>query len=304
MHLLTLEKLSKKNIENIIKRGEYFKKNRKTENILKNKNIALIFESPSTRTRISFDIGINELGGHSIILNTENTHVGKKESAKDTAKVLSRYVDCIVARVKNHKTLEEFVRYGSVPVVNSLSNLAHPCQILADLLTIKEHKGTFEGLKLAYFGDGNNVCNSLILGCAIVGIDIFVATPKGYEPNKEFIEKAEKIIKNQNGNNKIVITNDPLICAKNADIVYTDVWVSMSDVNKSLEQIKEIFLPYQLNDKLLEHCNKDYIVMHCLPANRGLEITDNVIDSNNSVIYDQAENRLHIQKAVLEYVLK
>ncbi len=301
MHLLTLGDLERNDVENIIKDAIYFKENRKTEDILKNKNIALIFESPSTRTRISFDIAVNELGGHSLMLNTGETHLGKKESIKDTAKVMSRYVDGIVARVKNHKTLEELAKYGDVPVINALSNLAHPCQILADLLTIKEHKNKLKGLKLSYFGDGNNVCNSLLIGGALLGMDVYAATPEGYEPNAMFVKKALEIV-NKYGEGSITLTTDPKEGAEDADVLYTDVWISMSDKNKDLEEVKRTFPPYQINEKLLSYAKNDAIVMHCLPANRGMEITDDVIDGEQSVVYDEAENRLHAQKAVFKYI--
>ncbi|WP_421077894.1 ornithine carbamoyltransferase [Methanothermococcus sp. Ax23] len=301
MHLLTLGDLERNDVENIIKDAIYFKENRKTEDILKDKNIALIFESPSTRTRISFDIAVNELGGHSLMLNTGETHLGKKESIKDTAKVMSRYVDGIVARVKNHKTLEELAKYGDVPVINALSNLAHPCQILADLLTIKEHKNKLKGLKLSYFGDGNNVCNSLLIGGALLGMDVYAATPEGYEPNAMFVKKALEIV-DKYGEGSITLTNDPKEGAEDADVLYTDVWISMSDKNKDLEEVKRTFPPYQINEKLLSYAKNDAIVMHCLPANRGMEITDDVIDGEQSVVYDEAENRLHAQKAVFKYI--
>ena len=301
MHLLTLGDLERNDVENIIKDAIYFKENRKTEDILKDKNIALIFESPSTRTRISFDIAVNELGGHSLMLNTGETHLGKKESIKDTAKVMSRYVDGIVARVKNHKTLEELAKYGDVPVINALSNLAHPCQILADLLTIKEHKNKLKGLKLSYFGDGNNVCNSLLIGGALLGMDVYAATQEGYEPNAMFVKKALEIV-DKYGEGSITLTNDPKEGAEDADVLYTDVWISMSDKNKDLEEVKRTFPPYQINEKLLSYAKNDAIVMHCLPANRGMEITDDVIDGEQSVVYDEAENRLHAQKAVFKYI--
>ncbi len=306
MHLLTLRCLEKKDVENIIKDAIYFKENRKSDKLkpdklLADKNIALIFESPSTRTRISFDIAVNELGGHSLMLNTGETHLGKKESIKDTAKVLSRYVDCIVARVKNHKTLEELAEYGSVPVINALSNLSHPCQILADILTIKEHKNKLKGLKLSYFGDGNNVCNSLMIGGALLGMDVYVATPKGYEPNAMFVRSALDII-DKYGEGSLTLTNDPEEGAEDADVLYTDVWISMSDKNKDLEEVLNTFPPYQINEKLLSYAKNDAIVMHCLPANRGMEITDEVIDGKQSVVYDEAENRLHAQKAVFKHI--
>ncbi len=300
MDFLTLMELNRDDLEKILKDAEYFKKNRKSDKILKDKNIALIFENPSTRTRISFDIGINELGGHSIIINSNESHIGKKESIKDTAKVLSRYVDCIVARVKSHKTLEDFAKYGSVPVINALSDLAHPCQTVADLLTIKEHKNKFKGIKIAYLGDGNNVCNSLIAGCSLLGMDISVATPIGYEPNVNFVLFAMETIEKY-GDGSITITNDPISAVEDADVIYTDVWVSMSD-KKGIEEAKKIFPLYQVNKKILEYAKEDVIVMHCLPANRGMEITDEVIDGEHSVVYDEAENRLHAQKAVFKYI--
>ncbi|WP_048057901.1 ornithine carbamoyltransferase [Methanothermococcus okinawensis] len=303
MHLLTLGDLERNDVENIIKDAIYFKQNRKTMDILKDKNIALIFESPSTRTRISFDIAVNELGGHSLMLNTGETHLGKKESIKDTARVMSRYVDGIVARVKNHKTLEELAKYGNVPVINALSNLAHPCQILADILTIKEHKNKLKGLKLSYFGDGNNVCNSLLIGGALLGMDVYAATPKGYEPNAMFVKKALEIV-DKYGEGSITLTNDPKEGAEDADVLYTDVWISMSDKNKDLDEVNKIFPPYQINEKLLSYAKNNAIVMHCLPANRGMEITDDVIDGKQSVVYDEAENRLHAQKAVFKYIFE
>lgn len=304
MSLLTLYQLEREDIKNIINDALYFKKNRKKNkynNLLEDKNIALIFESPSTRTRVSFDIAINELGGHSLILNTGETHLGKKESIKDTANVMSKYVDCIVARVKNHRTLEELEKYGSVPVINALSNLSHPCQILADLLTIYQYKNKFKGLKLSYLGDGNNVCNSLIIGGALLGMDIYVATPKGYEPNELFINKSLEII-NKYGEGTLTLTNDPLEAAEDADVLYTDVWISMNDENKNIDEISRVFSPYQINRKLLEYAKDDVIVMHCLPANRGMEITDEVIDGDHSVVYEEAENRLHAQKALFKYI--
>jgi ornithine carbamoyltransferase len=302
MHLLTLCNLSREELEGIIKDAEYFKKNRYShEKLLKDKSIALIFESPSTRTRISFDFAVNELGGHSIIMNEGEIHLGKKESIKDTAKVLSRYVDAIVARVKNHKTLEDLAKYGDVPVINALSSLAHPCQILADMLTIKEYKNELKGLKLTYLGDGNNVCNSLMIAGAILGMDVCVATPAGYEPNAMYVKRALEAI-NEYGEGSITLTNDPIEGAKDADILYTDVWISMSDKNKNLDEVLKIFPPYQINKELLGYAKEDVIVMHCLPANRGMEITDEVMDGKHSVVYDEAENRLHAQKAVFKYI--
>ncbi|ABR54093.1 ornithine carbamoyltransferase [Methanococcus vannielii SB] len=303
MDMLTLWNLEREDMEKILEDSIYFKKNRYGHDILKNKNIALIFESPSTRTRMSFDLAVNELGGHSMVMNENEIHLGKKESIKDTAKVMSRFVDVIVARVKSHKTLEDLAFYGTVPVINALSDLSHPCQVLADLLTIKENGKDFKNLKLAYFGDGNNVSNSLMIAGAILGMNIFIATPRSYEPNGIFVKKALEIIAKY-GEGSLTLTDDPIEASKNADVLYTDVWISMSDKNKDLEDVKRIFPKFQINSKLLSNAKKDAMVLHCLPANRGMEITDEVIDSKQSKVFDQAENRLHVQKAVLKYVLK
>ena len=303
MHLLDLDVLSREDVLKIIEYGIYFKKNRRNhEKILEGKSVAILFEKPSTRTRMSFDIAVYELGGHPLIMNQNEIHLGKKESIKDTARVMSRYVDAIVARVYRHRDLEEMAKYSSVPVINALSDLAHPCQILADLMTIKEYKGKFNGLKIAYLGDGNNVCNSLILGSALVGMDIYVATPKGYEPNAKVVLKAKEIIE-EHGEGSLTLTNDPIEAAEDADILYTDVWISMGD-DKNKEEVLKIFPPFQINNKLLKHAKDDVIVMHCLPANRGYEITDDVIDGEHSVVYDEAENRLHVQKGVFKFIFE
>lgn len=303
MDLLTLWNLEREEVLKIIEDAEYFKKNRYGHDILKNKSIALIFESPSTRTRMSFDLAVNELGGHSLMMNEGEIHLGKKESIADTARVMSRFVDAIVARVKNHKTLEDLAEYGSVPVINALCDLAHPCQILADLLTMKESGKNFKGLKLAYFGDGNNVSNSLMISGAILGMDVVIATPRSYEPNGLFVKKALEIIAKY-GEGSLTLTDDPEIAAKDADVLYTDVWISMSDKNKQMDEILKIFPKFQINAEILSKAKKDAIVLHCLPANRGLEITDEVIDGKHSKVFDQAENRLHAQKAVLKYIFE
>jgi len=253
----------------------------------------MIFEKPSTRTRVSFEVGMTQLGGHALYLSPKELQMGMGETIPDTAKVLSRFVDGIMYRAFDHKMMLELANNATVPVINGLDNIEHPCQIMADLLTIKEKKKDFKGLKLAYVGDGNNVCNSLLLGAAIVGMNMGVGCPKGYEPNKEILEKAKKIAKS-----KIEISENPFDAAENADIIYTDVWVSMGDESEK-EKREKIFLPYQINQKLIENAKKNCIVMHCLPAHRGMEITDEVVDGRNSVVFDQAENRLHAQKAVM-----
>ena len=261
--------------------------------LLKNKSLGMIFEKPSTRTRVSFEVGMTQLGGHALYLSPKELQMGRGETIPDTAKVLSRFVDGIMYRAFDHKMMLELANNATVPVINGLDNIEHPCQIMADLLTIKEKKKDFKGLKLAYVGDGNNVCNSLLLGAAIVGMNMGVGCPKGYEPNKEILEKAKKIAKS-----KIEISENPFDAAENADIIYTDVWVSMGDESEK-EKREKIFLPYQINQKLIENAKKNCIVMHCLPAHRGMEITDEVVDGRNSVVFDQAENRLHAQKAVM-----
>jgi len=261
--------------------------------LLKNKSLGMIFEKPSTRTRVSFEVGMTQLGGHALYLSPKELQMGRGETIPDTAKVLSRFVDGIMYRAFDHKMMLELANNATVPVINGLDNIEHPCQIMADLLTIKEKKKDFKGLKLAYVGDGNNVCNSLLLGAAIVGMNMGVGCPKGYEPNKEILEKAKKIAKS-----KIEISENPFDAAENADIIYTDVWVSMGDESEK-EKREKIFLPYQINQKLIENAKKNCIVMHCLPAHRGMEITDEVVDGRKSVVFDQAENRLHAQKAVM-----
>lgn len=261
--------------------------------MLKNKSLGMIFEKSSTRTRVSFEVGMTRLGGHALYLSPKDLQMGRGETVPDTAKVLSRFVDGIMYRAFDHKMMLELAKNSTVPVINGLDDIEHPCQIIADLLTIKEKKKDFNKLKLAYVGDGNNVCNSLLLGAAIVGMNMSVGCPKGYEPNKEILEKAKKIAKS-----KIEISENPFDAVKNADIIYTDVWVSMGDESEK-EKREKIFLPYQVNQKLIGNAKKNCIVMHCLPAHRGKEITDEVVNGKNSVVFDQAENRLHAQKAVM-----
>ncbi len=269
---------------------------REMQQVLKNRSLAMIFEKPSTRTRVSFEVAMTQLGGHALYLSPRDMQLGRGETIADTAKVLSRYVDAIVYRAYKHEMVVELAENATIPVINALDDLEHPCQIVADLMTIKEKKGDFVGLKLAYVGDGNNVANSLMLGSAIVGMDIYLATPEGYEPNQELIGLAKKIA-NENGS-KVVITHDPVEAVKDADVVYTDVWVSMGDEAEAEKRLK-VFKPYQVNRELVRHAKQNFIFMHCLPAHRGQEVTDDVIDSRNSVVFDEAENRLHAQKAIL-----
>jgi ornithine carbamoyltransferase len=271
---------------------------------LKGKTLALLFLKSSTRTRVSFDEAMNQLGGHSITLTENASQVAQKlESFYDTGKVLSRYVQVIMARVSEHKEVKELAEGAEVPVINGLSDLLHPCQGLSDLFTIMECKGGFEGFKLAYVGDGNNVCNSLLHGCSKVGIDISIGCPEKHKPNDDVYISALKNCKESDS--RIEILQDPHEAVKGADVVYTDTWISMHHRGKKGEWERRIrtFKPYQVNSKLLKKAKDDAIVMHCLPAHRGYEITDDVMDGRQSVVWQQAENRLHVQKAILALIL-
>lgn len=267
---------------------------------IKNKSLAMIFEKPSTRTRVSFEVAMAQLGGHALYLSPRDLQIGRGETIADTAKVLSRYVDAIMYRAFKHKIMIELAKNATVPVINGLDDLEHPCQILADLLTIKEHKGDFKGLNLAYVGDGNNVCNSLMLGCALVGMNMNVSCPSAFLPDDKILENASRIA--QENRVHLHLSSNPTEAVRNADIIYTDVWVSMGDEDER-ERREEIFAPYQINSELVKHAKPDCIIMHCLPAHRGLEITDDVIDGEHSIVLDQAENRLHGQKALLVRLL-
>ncbi len=262
----------------------------KGKQLLENKTLAMLFEKPSTRTRVSFETGMKQLGGHTIILSLNEMQHSRGESVEDTAKTLSGYVDGIVARVYEHSFIEDLAKHATVPVINGLSNSYHPCQTLADFMTIKEHKKKFKDLKIAWIGDGNNVCNSLIFGCSKTQTDIVIATPKGFEPNPEVVKKASE-------NTTIDLTTDPESAVKDADIVMTDTFTS---IHTSDPKRTENFLPsFQVNESLMEKAKNDAIFMHCLPAKRDQEVTSAVIDGSQSVVWDQAENRLHSQKALL-----
>lgn len=266
----------------------------KQHTMLAGKTLAMIFEKASLRTRVSFDVGISQLGGHPLYLSPEEIGLGQRETAGDIARVLSRMCDGIMARVYSHETLGELARCASVPVINGLCDREHPCQALADLLTLKEHKG-LEGRKLAYVGDGNNVCNSLMLLCTRLGVRFAAGVPEGYEPDQELIQRAS-----QDG--EVVVTPDPAAAVAGADAVYTDVWVSMGQEEETQKR-REVFPPYQVNAELMSHAKEDAFVLHCLPAHRGEEITAQVFESPQSVVFDQAENRLHAQKAVLAWLM-
>ncbi len=263
---------------------------------LKGKVLGMIFEKNSTRTRVSFETGMLQLGGSAIFLSGQDTQLGRGEPISDTAQVLSEYVDGLMIRTHEHKRAQALAENASVPVINGLTDLEHPCQALADLLTIKEIKGELNGLKLAYIGDGNNVAHSLLIAGALAGMQVSCAVPPGYEPNKEVVEAARKIA--QGTGAQVDILNDPLEAAKNADVIYCDVWTSMGQELENEKRLKD-FAAYQVNEKLAAYAKQDYLFMHCLPAHRGEEVTASIIDSEHSVVIKQAGNRLHAQKALL-----
>jgi ornithine carbamoyltransferase len=269
-------------------------------NILDGRSMAMLFEKSSTRTRVSFEVAMTQLGGHGLFLSTENLQVSRGETVADTARVLSRYVDLIMYRSYSHQTMKELAKFAGVPVINALDDVEHPCQIIADLLTILEHKSSFQNLNFAYLGDGNNVCNSLLLGTALSGINMRVGCPEGYYPGEDILKRAQEIAAENNCS--ILITNDPNEAVKDCDVIYTDTWVSMGDESEAVKR-REILKPYQVNSELVASAKQDYIFMHCLPAHRGDEVTDEIMESNHSVIYDQAENRLHAQKAIILFLL-
>ena len=268
--------------------------------LLKGKTLAMIFEKPSTRTRVSFEVGMWQLGGYALYLSSSDLQLGRGESIADTAQTLSRYVNGIMARVIAHQTILDLIKYSSVPVINGLSDMTHPCQGLADLFTIDEKKGRLSGLKLAYIGDGNNVAHSLILGCSKMGMEINLACPKGYEPNPKVVSKGKEEGRKSGG--RVRVMNDPREAVRMADVIYTDVWASMGQ-EKEHEKRGKIFKPFQVHAKLVKEAKEDYLFMHCLPAHRGEEVTDEVAGSKNSVIFDQAENRMHTQKALLALIM-
>ena len=264
---------------------------------LKGKTLGMIFEKSSTRTRVSFEVGMFQLGGSALFLSNRDMQLGRGEPIKDTARVLSRYLDGIMIRTFGHNRAEELAEWASVPVINALTDLLHPCQVLTDLLTIREYKGKeLKGLKMAYVGDGNNMTNSYMYGCAKAGINLTVATPEGYEPDEKVFEKAVADAKQTGAT--ITLTRDPSVAVRDADVVATDTWASMGQEAEHDER-KKIFAPYQVNDELLTNADARVIVMHCLPAYRGEEITDEVLEKNADVIFDEAENRLHTQKAIM-----
>jgi ornithine carbamoyltransferase len=277
-----------------------FKKGLDRNRYLEGKNIALYFTKPSTRTRVSFEVAINHLGGNTIFLQEESLQAGRGEDIKDTARTLSRYLDCVVIRTDSHKKLEEFAKYSSIPIVNALTDMSHPCQILSDVFTLYETFGEeLQSIKIAYVGDGNNVCNTWLVGAGLFGLKLFVATPEGYEPSSLYYQAGEDLCKLTGGS--IYLTTNPIEAVKEAHVVYTDVWVSMNQDRK--EEKLEALKPYQVNAQLLAHARADVRVMHCLPAKKGEEITEEVFEAHADYIFTQAENRLHAQKALLKFLL-
>ena len=291
----------KDDVKYILDLAEKIKAGEIEEKPLEGKTLAMIFQKSSTRTRLSFDVGMYQLGGRAIFLSSNDLQMGRGEPISDTAKVLSRFVDGIMIRAIKHSDVEELAEYSEVPVISGLTDLEHPCQALADMLTIKEHLGDWKGKKICFVGDGNNVSNSLLLIAPLLGMDMSLACPKGYEPDENIVKTAQEYA--EENDTQITITEDIGIALENVDVVYTDVWVSMGDEAEAKQ--REIdFAPFQVNSDLMSLANDDAIFMHCLPAIRGQEVTADVIDGPQSVVFDEAENRMHAQKAVLYYYMK
>jgi ornithine carbamoyltransferase len=292
--------ISKAELEGILGEAGELKRQKKAgipHCLLAGKTLAMIFEKASTRTHISFEVGMNELGGHALFLNARDMQIWRGEEIRDTARAASRYVSAIMIRAYKHSTIEEFAKYATIPVINGLSDLEHPCQLLADIMTMKEHFGSLADLKVAWVGDGNNVCNSLILSTVLTGYDVTVSTPKGYEPEDAIVKKARSL----GGNVKLV--RKPEDAVKDADVIVTDTWISMGDDEEKDVRLK-VFKQYTVDAPLLRHASPGARVLHCLPAHRGQEIADEVMEGGQSLVWDEAENRLHAQKALLVRLLK
>jgi len=276
---------------NLADQLKYEKKNGIEHHILKGKTLGMIFQKSSTRTRVSFEVGMSDLGGHALFLSSRDLQIGRGEPVQDTARVLSRYLDGIMIRTFEQKEVEMLAEYGSIPIINGLTDFAHPCQVLADLMTIREHKGMIKGKKLCYIGDGNNMANSLIVGGIKMGMSVAIGCPENYKPDAEIMKWASE-------NGEFVCTPDIFEAAKDADVIYTDVWASMGQEGEA-EERKRVFKGYQVNSELMKAAKSDAMVLHCLPAHRGEEITEEVLEAHANEIFDEAENRLHAQKAVL-----
>lgn len=298
-HLLKLQDLTREDILSILNLADQLKFERNNgiqKDYLKGKKLGLIFQKASTRTRVSFEAGIYELGGYGLFLSSNDLQIGRGEPVQDTARVLSRYLDGIMIRTFAQQEVEDLAKYGSIPVINGLTDYAHPCQVLADLMTIREYKGSFKGLKMAFVGDGNNMANSLMVGAIKTGMSFAIACPKGYEPDAKLIEWAK-------ANGEFTMTTDVKEAVKDADVVYTDVWASMGQEGERQKRI-EAFKDYQVNAENLSVAKSDVMCLHCLPAHRGEEITEDVFEAHANEIFDEAENRLHAQKAVMVKLLK
>lgn len=298
--ILTIWDLTKDDADRLIKRGIKLKNIQKQgmdEKPFSGKSLGLLFEKPSTRTRLSFEAAMIQLGGTPIYISTETTQMARKEPVKDTARVLSGYLDALAIRTYSQDLLEQFAQHSSIPVINALTDMYHPCQVLSDVMTVVEKKGQYQGLKIAWIGDGNNMAHSWINAAAVLGLKLVLACPENYFPKPEILKKAA-----QHGIGQIDMTTDPALAVLDADVVNTDVWASMG-MEKEAEERKKVFSPYQLNQELLKKAKKDVIVLHCLPAHRGEEITDEVMESTQSAIWDQAENKLHMHKAILEALI-
>ncbi|MBR0448152.1 MAG: ornithine carbamoyltransferase [Peptococcaceae bacterium] len=300
---LTLKDFTRQEIEEMVNLGIDLKAKQKAgipTPILAGKTLGMIFQKSSTRTRVSFEVGMYQLGGSALFLSTNDLQIGRGEPIKDTARVLSRYLDGIMIRTYSHADVEELAEYADIPVINGLTDDYHPTQIIADLITIQEHKGKLEGIKFAYVGDGNNMTHSLMIGCAKVGMDVTVACPDGYMPNPEIVALAQGYAAESGGG--VTVMHDPKEAVKDVDVVYTDTWASMGqEAEKEIR--KKAFAGYQVDDAMMALAKPDAIFMHCLPAYRGMEVTDEVIESPQSVVFDEAENRLHAHKAIMASVM-
>lgn len=298
-HFLEMDNYSTEEIQYLIDLAieiKHKQKNGIAYEPLKGKTVGLIFEKSSTRTRVSFEVGTYQLGGHALFLSKNDIQLGRGETIADTARVMSRYLDGMMLRTFGHDKVEDLARFSSIPVINGLSDLAHPCQVLADFQTIYEHKGTLAGLKLAYVGDGNNMAHSLMIGGAKLGVHVTIASPEGYQPDPAVVAVAKQF--GEQTGAKIEVVSDPKEAVQDADVIYTDVWASMGFEEE--QKAREIaFADYQVDDQLAGLANSDYVFMHCLPAHRGEEVSEGVIDGSHSIIFDQAENRLHAQKALM-----
>jgi ornithine carbamoyltransferase len=302
-HLLSIADLNSDEVRGLVKlasdlKGEW--QAGRSKPLLAGQTLGLVFQRPSLRTRASFDVAMRHLGGRALYLSPQEIQLGQRESVKDVARVLSRYVDALVARVRAHAELEDLAAHASVPVINGLSDYTHPCEILGDLFTIREKRGRLAGLRLAYVGDGNNIAHSLLLGGSKVGMETRVATPQGYAPREDVVERARSTARETGG--EVVVGTDPVSAVRDVNVIYTDVWASMGQEAERATRLRT-FRPYQVNTELVAMADPDVMVMHCLPAHRGEEITAEVLDGPHSIVHDQAENKLHMHKAILAWMM-